>query len=64
MIEPLAGYVVLGSTGIGARFGIGGLKVGLDLLGGYGGSTRMPLPMPDADGVEEIREILATTGLL
>ena len=56
-LSPLA-------TGIGARYGIGGLKAGLDLLGYYGGPTRMPLPMPDADGVEEIREILATTGLL
>jgi len=52
------------STGIGARYGIGGLKAALDLLGGYGGPTRMPLPVPDADGVAEIREILATTGLL
>jgi 4-hydroxy-2-oxoglutarate aldolase len=56
-LSPLA-------TGIGARYGIGGLKAGLDLLGYYGGPTRMPLPMPDADGVEEITEILATAGLL
>jgi len=56
-ISPLA-------TGIGARYGIGGLKVGLDLLGSYGGPTRMPLPTPDGDGVEDIREILATAGLL
>jgi 4-hydroxy-2-oxoglutarate aldolase len=52
------------ATGIGGRYGIGGLKAALDLLGGYGGSPRSPLPMPDADGVEEIREILATAGLL
>lgn len=52
------------STGIGARLGIGGLKAGLDLLGHYGGPTRMPLPMPDEDAVEEIKEILATAGLL
>ena len=56
-LSPLA-------TGIGARYGIGGLKAGLDLLGYYGGPTRMPLPMPDGDGVEEIKEILATAGLL
>jgi len=56
-ISPLA-------TGIGARYGIGGLKAGLDLLGAYGGPTRMPLPMPDGDAVEEIKEILATAGLL
>jgi 4-hydroxy-2-oxoglutarate aldolase len=52
------------ATGISGRYGIGGLKAAIDLLGGYGGPTRAPLPVPDADGVEEIREILATTGLL
>jgi 4-hydroxy-2-oxoglutarate aldolase len=52
------------ATGISGRYGIGGLKAALDLLGGYGGPPRAPLPIPDADGVEEIREILAMTGLL
>jgi len=51
-------------TGIRVRFGIGGLKAALDLLGYYGGSPRMPLTAPDADGIEEIKEILATAGLL
>jgi 4-hydroxy-2-oxoglutarate aldolase len=52
------------ATGIGGRYGIGGLKAALELLGGYGGPPRPPLPVPDADGVEEIREVLATAGLL
>ncbi|MGH7322922.1 MAG: dihydrodipicolinate synthase family protein [Candidatus Rokuibacteriota bacterium] len=52
------------STGISGRYGIGGLKAGLDLLGYYGGQPRMPLPVPDGDGVEDIKEILATAGLL
>lgn len=56
-ISPLA-------TGIAARYGIGGLKAALDLLGQYGGAPRGPLPTPDGDGVEEIKEILATAGLL
>jgi 4-hydroxy-2-oxoglutarate aldolase len=56
-IGPLA-------AGISGRYGIGGLKAALDLVGGYGGVPRAPLPVPDADGVEEIREILATAGLL
>jgi 4-hydroxy-2-oxoglutarate aldolase len=56
-LSPLA-------TGITARYGIGGLKVALDLLGLYGGSPRMPLPVPDGDAVEEVKEILATAGLL
>jgi 4-hydroxy-2-oxoglutarate aldolase len=51
-------------TVVAARYGIGGLKAALDLLGYYGGPPRMPLPAPDGDGVEEIREILATAGLL
>jgi 4-hydroxy-2-oxoglutarate aldolase len=52
------------ATGIGSRYGIGGLKAALDLVGGYGGSPRSPLVTPDPDGVEDIREILATAGLL
>lgn len=56
-ISPLA-------TGISARYGIGGLKAALDLLGYYGGPTRGPLPIPDGDGIEEIKEILATAGLM
>jgi 4-hydroxy-2-oxoglutarate aldolase len=52
------------ATGISGRYGIGGLKAALDLVGGYGGPPRAPLPMPDADGVADIREILATVGLL
>jgi 4-hydroxy-2-oxoglutarate aldolase len=56
-ISPLA-------TGIAARYGIGGLKAALDLLGQYGGAPRGPLSAPDGDGVEEIKEILATAGLL
>jgi len=50
--------------GVTARHGIGGLKAALDLLGYYGGPTRMPLPMPDGDAIEEIKEILAAAGLL
>jgi len=56
-ISPLA-------TGISARYGIGGLKAALDLLGYYGGPTRGPLPVPDGDGIEEIKDILATAGLM
>lgn len=56
-LSPLA-------AGISARYGIGGLKAALDLLGYYGGPPRGPLLAPDADGVEEIKEILATAGLL
>lgn len=56
-LSPLA-------TGIAGRYGIGGLKAAVDLLGYFGGTPRGPLPAPDGDGVEEITEILATAGLL
>jgi 4-hydroxy-2-oxoglutarate aldolase len=52
------------ASGISGRYGIGGLKAALDLVGGYGGVPRAPLPAPAPAGVEEIREILATAGLL
>lgn len=50
--------------GVHGRYGIGGLKAALDLLGFYGGPCRAPLSTPDGDGIEEIRELLATAGLL
>ncbi len=56
-VSPLA-------SGISGRYGIGGLKAALDLLGYYGGPTRGPLPVPDAEAIEEVKEILATAGLL
>ena len=50
--------------GIHGRYGIGGLKAALDLLGFYGGPCRAPLATPDGDAIEEIKEVLATSGLL
>jgi 4-hydroxy-2-oxoglutarate aldolase len=50
--------------GIHGRYGIGGVKAALDLLGFYGGSCRAPLVTPDGDAIEEIKELLATAGLL
>jgi 4-hydroxy-2-oxoglutarate aldolase len=50
--------------GIAGRYGIGGLKAALDLLGFYGGPCRPPLGTPDGDAIEEIKEVLATAGLL
>jgi 4-hydroxy-2-oxoglutarate aldolase len=41
------------------RFGVGGLKVALDLAGYRGGYVRAPLSMPDADGRTEIARLLA-----
>jgi 4-hydroxy-2-oxoglutarate aldolase len=50
--------------GIGGRYGIGGLKAALDLQGFFGGPCRPPLPTPDGDAIEDIKELLATAGLL
>lgn len=46
------------------RHGIGGLKAALDLQGLFGGPCRQPLGTPDGDAIEDIKEVLATGGLL
>lgn len=46
------------------RYGIGGLKAALDLQGFYGGPCRSPLATPDGDAIEEVKEVLASAGLL
>ena len=50
--------------GIAGRYGIGGLKAALDLQEFVGGPCRAPLGTPDGDAIEDIKELLATTGLL
>ena len=64
IIEPTAGRMVLADRGVPGRYGIGGLKAALDLQGFYGGPCRAPLGTPDGDGIEEIKESLASAGLL
>lgn len=49
---------------VSGKYGIGGLKAALDLQGLYGGPCRAPLPTPDGDAIEDIKEVLATAGLL
>jgi len=50
--------------GIPGRYGIGGLKAALDLQGLFGGPCRAPLGTLDGDAIEDIKEVLATAGLL
>jgi 4-hydroxy-2-oxoglutarate aldolase len=50
--------------GVHGRYGIGGLKAALDLLGFYGGPCRAPLGTPDGDAIGEIQDLLAASGLL
>jgi 4-hydroxy-2-oxoglutarate aldolase len=42
-----------------ARYGIGGLKIAMDLAGYYGGEPRSPLQKPDKAAQEELRQLLA-----
>jgi len=62
--REIASRLVAVDRGIYGRYGIGGLKAALDLQGFYGGPCRPPLGTPDADAIEEIKEILAGVGLL
>ena len=50
-LTPLAAAVT-------TRFGIGGLKAGLEMKGFAGGAVRLPLRAPEAESVEEIRGCL------
>jgi 4-hydroxy-2-oxoglutarate aldolase len=52
------------TKGILARYGIGGLKAALDLLGYAGGHVRAPLQAPDEKGRREIANILKECELL
>lgn len=50
-LTPLAAAVTV-------RFGIGGLKAALEMIGYSGGVVRAPLRMPDADARSEIQQCL------
>jgi 4-hydroxy-2-oxoglutarate aldolase len=60
----VAARMAVAERGISGRYGIGGLKAALDLQGLYGGPCRAPLATPDGDAIEDIKEVLATAGLL
>jgi 4-hydroxy-2-oxoglutarate aldolase len=62
--REIAARMMAADRGIPGRYGIGGLKAALDLQGFYGGPCRPPLGTPDGDAVEDIKEVLATAGLL
>lgn len=62
--KALATRMLAADRGIAGRYGIGGLKAALDLQGAYGGPCRPPLGTPDGDAIEDIKEVLATAGLL
>ncbi len=62
--RQIAARMMPADRGIPGRYGIGGLKAALDLQGFYGGPCRPPLGTPDGDAIEDIKEVLATAGLL
>lgn len=49
---------------ITSRFGVGGLKAALDMVGFYGGSPRLPLLPLDDERRQEMQSILKTARLL
>ena len=62
--RALAVRMMPADRGIPGRYGIGGLKAALDLQEFFGGPCRAPLGTPDGDALEDIKEVLATAGLL
>jgi 4-hydroxy-2-oxoglutarate aldolase len=62
--RELAARMMVADRGVSGRHGIGGLKAALDLQGFFGGPCRPPLATPDGDDIEDIKEVLATAGLL
>ena len=62
--KGIAARMMLADRGVAGRHGIGGLKAALDLQGFYGGPCRAPLGTPDGDAIDEIKEVLASAGLL
>ena len=52
------------NAAVTVKFGIGGLKAALELLGYYGGPVRKPLRSLGADGVAQIEKILREVGAL
>jgi 4-hydroxy-2-oxoglutarate aldolase len=62
--RELAARMMRADRGVPGRYGIGGLKAALDLQGFYGGPCRAPLVTPDGDAIEDIKDSLASAGLL
>jgi 4-hydroxy-2-oxoglutarate aldolase len=62
--REIAARMLAADRVISGRYGIGGLKAALDLQSFYGGPCRPPLGTPDGDAIEDIKEVLATAGLL
>ena len=62
--KEIAARMMRADRGVPGRYGIGGLKAALDLQGLFGGPCRAPLGTPDGDAIDDIKESLASAGLL
>lgn len=62
--KEIAARMMRADRGVIGRYGLGGLKAALDLQGLYGGPCRAPLGTPDGDAIDDIKESLASAGLL
>ena len=51
------------NNAITTQYGIGGLKVAMELIGLYGGDPRLPLRRPSKEACNEIAQILHSAGL-
>jgi len=62
--KEIAARMILADRGVLGKYGVGGLKAALDLQGLYGGPCRAPLATPGGEAIEDIKESLASAGLL
>lgn len=61
--RALANRLMPVNAAVTARFGIGGLKIAMEMMGFHGGEPRLPLRRPNA-AADEIRSILKTAELI
>ena len=52
------------NAAVTAKYGIGGLKAAMEMVGLAGGEPRLPLRRPNEEGLADIRQILATAKLI
>lgn len=52
------------AKGVTVKYGIGGLKAAMDLVGYYGGKPRSPLPAPSQEEIEDLKKMLREVELI
>jgi len=51
--------ILLPMTKVVMKYGAGGIKAAMDIIGYYGGPPLLPLKAPSAEGIDEIRLALS-----